>query len=775
VRFRGRGPALRPSDATPALTRLPSGLGLRRTRLALSLGMWSVTGAGAVICLLLRSPRHADALTLAIVVGLGCFFSLAIARLVVTAIADRRGRAPLLTLVAALVAYAVGSALLQTSTGAQELFSPNELAFIAAYIGLAIFLLLNAPRRNARVTTVWLETTVICSGTASLAGLVILTPLAHNYHGDGLALLLALLFPLIDVVLAIVVVGQVAARRRRVDGTTLLLAAGLVVLGLADSSFVVNVSSTSYVGSAILDVMYGLAFACIVQAACAPRKLTHELEAPKQRARALALAAGVAVCVLVMHPQGPSGWYVVPPAVITLAAAGGRLILALRESQGAAEALRLSRTDELTGLGNRRAALAAVDAGLQVDGGPLALMLLDLDGFKEINDSLGHAAGDGVLRTVADRLAATLGPHAFVGRLGGDEFAIVLREKDRDALMAIAGQIRDTLVRPVQVENLDVAIRASIGITVRQRGDSLATDLLRRADVAMYEAKNTRNHALLYDAARDGFSRQRLRKAEDLRRGIGSGQLVVWYQPQVDAITHRIVAAEALVRWQHPTEGLLPPIAFLPEARRAGLMLALTDAVMRQVIADAHRWTANGMDFRVSFNCAPPELLGGTFLQRLFEAIDDAGLPPDRLMIEVTEDSFVADPEQARFTLQDLRANQVQTAIDDYGTGFSSLAYLRELPVDELKMDRSFVSTILSDPRSRVIVDSTNQMAHAMGLRLVAEGVEDNDIATELSRLGVDLLQGYHIARPMPADQLSAWARDWTRSNRLGLHDLTIR
>jgi len=223
----------------------------------------------------------------------------------------------------------------------------------------------------------------------------------------------------------------------------------------------------------------------------------------------------------------------------------------------------------------------------------------------------------------------------------------------------------------------------------------------------------------------------------------------VWYQPQVDAITHRIVAAEALVRWQHPTEGLLPPIAFLPEARRAGLMLALTDAVMRQVIADAHRWTASGMDFRVSFNCAPPELLGGTFLQRLFEAIDDAGLPPDRLMIEVTEDSFVADPEQARFTLQDLRANQVQTAID--------------------------VSTILSDPRSRVIVDSTNQMAHAMGLRLVAEGVEDNDIATELSRLGVDLLQGYHIARPMPADQLSAWARDWARTNRLGLHDLTIR
>jgi EAL domain-containing protein (putative c-di-GMP-specific phosphodiesterase class I) len=228
------------------------------------------------------------------------------------------------------------------------------------------------------------------------------------------------------------------------------------------------------------------------------------------------------------------------------------------------------------------------------------------------------------------------------------------------------------------------------------------------------------------------------------------------------------------VRWQHPTEGLLPPIAFLPDARRAGLMLALTDAVMRQVVEDARRWAEQGMTFRVSLNCAPPELLGGTLLPRLFEAIDRAGLPPERLMIEVTEDSFVADPEHARITLQELRAHHVQTAIDDYGTGFSSLAYLRELPVDELKVDRSFVSTVRSDPRSRVIVDSTNQMAHAMGLRLVAEGVEDEAIAAELSDIGVDVLQGYHIARPMPADQLASWVRTWTQALELGLQELAI-
>ena len=285
MRSRGRSTTTRSGVVSAGPSRIPTGLGFPRTRRALSTGMWAVLAAGGAICLLLRSPAHADALTLAIVVGLGCFFSLAIARLVVTAIADRRGRAPLLALVGALVAYAVGSALLQTDTGPQELFSPNELAFIAAYVGLAIFLLLDAPRRTDKAATVWLETTVICSGTASLAGLVILTPLASSYSGDGLALLLALLFPLLDVVLAIAVVGQVAARRRRLNGTTLTLFAGLVVLGLADSSFVVNVSSTSYVGSAVIDVMYGLAFACVVEAACAPRKLTHEACRAACRAR----------------------------------------------------------------------------------------------------------------------------------------------------------------------------------------------------------------------------------------------------------------------------------------------------------------------------------------------------------------------------------------------------------------------------------------------------------------------------------------------------------
>ncbi|HYN76160.1 MAG TPA: bifunctional diguanylate cyclase/phosphodiesterase, partial [Candidatus Limnocylindria bacterium] len=485
------------------------------------------------------------------------------------------------------------------------------------------------------------------------------------------------------------------------------------------------------------------------------------LQERRQRAGVLMGAASIALIALAVRPTGVTAWYITVPAVVTLVAAGYRLVLALRDAQGAADALRLSRTDELTGLPNRRAVLQDLDTAMR-DGRPLALMLLDLDGFKDINDSLGHAAGDAVLGVAADRMGRFVGPGVSVARLGGDEFAVMVRDADPLALLEMAQRLRDDLLEPVRVEGLELAIRASIGITVKGEGDARATDLLRRSDVAMFEAKVSRAGTLLYDASRDGFSRQRLRLAEDLRRGIAEDQLVVWYQPQVDAVTHEVSGVEALVRWQHPTEGLLLPLHFLPDARRSGLMLALSEAVAHQVVGDARRWLDSGFSFRVSMNCAPPELLGGSLLPRLFDALENARLPAESLLVEVTEDSFLSDPERAREQLLDIRAHGVQVAIDDYGTGFSSLAYLRDLPVQELKMDRSFVSTILTDRRSRVIVDSTKQMAHAMGLRVVAEGVEDSQTAAELMGMGIDVLQGHHVSPPMAASEIGPWMRRWS-------------
>jgi diguanylate cyclase len=357
----------------------------------------------------------------------------------------------------------------------------------------------------------------------------------------------------------------------------------------------------------------------------------------------------------------------------------------------------------------------------------------------------------------------------MVARLGGDEFALLTTEEDELRLLEIAQQVRAVLSDHLRVDNIDLSIDGSIGITIRTADDASGTELLRRADIAMYEAKQSRAGALLFETSLDGFSRQRLRVGEELRQAIAQDQLVVWYQPQVDARTRQVVAVEALVRWQHPIEGLLSPIAFLPDARRSGQMPALTDVVMRAVLADARRWVDAGFTFRVAMNCAPPELLDGQFLPNLFDALDKSRLPHDSLLIEVTEDSFLSDPERARDALYDLRAHHVQTSIDDYGTGFSSLAYLRDLPVQELKIDRSFVSTVVTDERSRMIVQTTTQMAHAMGLRLVAEGVEDAETSAELLPLGIDVFQGYQIARPMAAAEVGPWVRRWSNSQLLRL------
>jgi predicted signal transduction protein with EAL and GGDEF domain len=350
-----------------------------------------------------------------------------------------------------------------------------------------------------------------------------------------------------------------------------------------------------------------------------------------------------------------------------------------------------------------------------------------------------------------------LPPDIMIARLGGDEFAIVTMNDDEIELLETAQLILDTLSQPMMVDGIEIAPSASIGIAVHAETDSSASELLRRADVAMYQAKLTRTGAVQYDSHRDDFSRPRLQLAEELRRGINDGQLVLWYQPQIDAATRQVCGLEALVRWQHPTQGLLSPAAFLPAARRAGLMLMLSDETARQAVAGVKRLRASGLMQRVAINCAPPELLSGVFLPRLYAALAASGVPAESLVVEVTEDSFLADPERAREVLFEMRERNLQIAIDDYGTGFSSLSYLRDLPVQELKMDRSFISVLREDQRSRMIVSSTLQMAHALGLRTVAEGVEDAATAADLIAMGVDVLQGYYLSRPMPPDEVEPW------------------
>jgi diguanylate cyclase (GGDEF)-like protein len=724
---------------------------------------WLVLATGLTASLLVPPPAPGEVSSTVVVGTLGALFATLLGRLVTAAVVWPSRRPALLSLAAGVLLWAAGSATLNTSGQPTviEFPAPGEWLFLLAYAGLAAYFLLDLSSRNRATAGTWLEMTVLCGAAAALAGVLLVTPLAPQFGRQGVPLLVALLFPLLDIVLVIVVAAQVLLRKRPVSRVTVASLVGLGLLLTADTSLVTALSAGTYTYGLLLDLAWCGGFLSIVGAASRPPEPWGETALIRRfSGYGVVVAAWAAVVVLVFQPDGDARPYVVIPALVTLAAAGARMVMALREAHGAAEAFRLSRTDDLTGLPNRRAVVARLEEDL-AEHRASALLLLDLDGFKEINDSLGHAAGDSMLRTVATRIRFTLPGKGLVARLGGDEFAIVLDSDDEVGLLETAHHIRDMVRKPVRVDGLELTISGSIGITTRTANDRDAGDFLRRADVAMYRAKSGRLGALIYDADRDEFSRQRLRIASDLREGIPAGQLEVWYQPQIDALTARLCGAEALVRWRHPVDGLVSPGAFLPAARRAGLMSALSEAVIRTVVADARRWQRQGHTFPVAINIAPPELLSGPVLARLYHETASAGLADDSVIVEVTEDSFITEPARAREVIEDIRRHRLQVSIDDYGTGFSSLAYLRDLPVQELKIDRSFICALLEDERSRMIVATTNQMAHGLDLRTVAEGVEDRETAQELVSLGFDVLQGYHFARPMPAAEFGRWVAEW--------------
>jgi diguanylate cyclase (GGDEF)-like protein len=699
-----------------------------------------------------------------------------LARLVSAMIAWPQRRTATGVLLVAIVLWGTGASIMTAAPQSEMVGfpAPGEGFFLSAYTLLAVFLILDTVHQGPRVSLATaMEAMVTVGAAVCLAGVVLLTPVSQRLEGQGVGPLLALLYPLLDLLLAAAVLGDLIVRRRPWGRQSAALLAGFVLMADADAFYGWTLSSGNFDFGLILSLVWAVALALIVSGACGPRP-TAAPQARRQAVGSLFVAALIAVVVLALTPPAVSTLYLSVPAVVTLLAAGARLALALREAQGATEAYRLSLTDDLTDLPNRRALVAHMHAVERVGGGPgagsgagsgsqLTLLLLDLDGFKEVNDTLGHIAGDQVLRQVARRLRERLDDDMLVARLGGDEFAVVLPTGDEPAAMAVAARVRELVAEPIEVQGHTFLMAASVGIAISDH-HSTRPDLLRRADIAMYQAKTTRTGALLYDPDRDEFTTERLKTAEHLRHGIPGGQLRVWYQPQVQAATRRLTGAEALVRWEHPDLGLLAPGAFLPIARQTGLMPLLTETVVELILEDLQRWRRTGVQFQVSFNVAPPELLNPALLNRLLERIDSAELPPNSLVLEVTEDSLLADPQRARLALLEISRHRVEVAIDDYGTGFSSLSYLRDLPVHELKLDQSFISTVRTDPRSRIIVASTNQMAQGLGLRTVAEGVESAQIAETVGELGIDVLQGYFIARPMPADDLLPWLDSWQQA-----------
>ncbi len=421
---------------------------------------------------------------------------------------------------------------------------------------------------------------------------------------------------------------------------------------------------------------------------------------------------------------------------------------------------RMAAHDALTGLPNRVAFHAAAERARTGNGPGVTVLMLDLDGFKEVNDNLGHHAGDLLLVQVAERLRNAVRGGDMVARLGGDEFAVLLADDDPAVGEAAAARISETFNDPFVVDGITLDIEVSIGIVTAGPDDDSAA-MMRFADIAMYTAKEHRLGWTRFDPGQAHDTASRLTLLGDLRRALDTeDEIRLHFQPKVSVASGAVIGAEALARWQHPTRGLVGPADFIPVLEGTSLIHRFTTRVLHLALAQVRQWLDDGHRVPVAINVSTRSLLDATFPDQVADALRAAGVPGDLLCIEITENTVMADPDRAIDVLRRIRSLGVTTAIDDFGTGYSSMAYLKILPVDEIKVDRSFVRDMAVDHSNRVLVGSTVDLGHNLGLLVVAEGVEDGPTVTALQDLGCDVAQGYHYAKPLSAEDFTAFLTD---------------
>jgi diguanylate cyclase (GGDEF)-like protein len=431
--------------------------------------------------------------------------------------------------------------------------------------------------------------------------------------------------------------------------------------------------------------------------------------------------------------------------------------------------------DPLTDLPNRTLFTERVESAVKEateNGTQLAVMLIDLDHFKDVNDSLGHESGDRLLSALASELPVEMRQGDTVARLGGDEFGILALEiSDASAVLALAERVRTILARPRQIDGVELEVDASVGIALYPGHGANAETLIRSADIAMYRSKET--HApSLYDREHDHYSAARLRLVAELHRAISNEELRINYQPQCEPTTRELRGVEALVRWHHPEYGLLLPDEFVPLAERTGLIRELTAYVLDVALRQCREWLDAGSSISVAVNTSTRDLLDSRFPEEVEQALARHDVDPSLLELEINENSAITDLPRARAHLDRLSRLGVRLAIDDFGTGNSSLAYFRRLPVSALKIDKSFVTGMLENDDDAAIVRSTIDLAHDLGLQVIAEGVESGECNARLAELGCDLVQGFFFGRAMSAEEIARVVDDHhpssTRKNAPG-------
>ncbi|HWI72774.1 MAG TPA: EAL domain-containing protein, partial [Baekduia sp.] len=648
-----------------------------------------------------------------------------------------------LPLAAGLASFAAGTV---AGPAADALSLPFYLA-----AGATIAMLLRRSFVRAPAST-WIDG-IVATLTFAAAGIALVHAPLSSASGIQAA------YPLGDLAFVVLALAVAAMSGWRPGLRWLLLGAAMLAWFFADLVTMTDVAAD------LADLFWAIGMGLLATAAWQRPNEAEGLGA--EGLRVLLLPAGfsvVALGLLALDRLHPLNGVTVVLALAAVLAALVRTTLTLREFQLLADARHESLTDALTGLPSRRHFHRRMDAVVREAGAedlPFALLIFDLDRFKELNDTLGHAAGDTLLQLVGSRLRDALGRGALLARLGGDEFAVLLPPgHGREQALAVGEKVVATIRRPYAIDGLALDVGVSVGVALYPEHATDDGELMRRADVAMYLAKGAGGGVALYDPARDLHTRDRLALGQQLRQGLDRGELEVYYQPKVDPQLGRVLGVEALVRWQHPVHDLLMPPDFLPLAARSGLMSRLTRDVLDTALAQLARWRAGGLDLTVAVNLAVGDLLDPDLPGDVSRLLAERDVPPTCLALEVTEDGLLAGAggsESAAATLDAIARLGVRVSLDDYGTGRSSLAHLRRLPVTELKIDRSFVARMARDEDDAAIVRTTLDLARSLRLRVVAEGVEDDETWMLLSELGADAIQGFVLSRPLPAAQLDPW------------------
>jgi diguanylate cyclase (GGDEF)-like protein len=645
--------------------------------------------------------------------------------------------------------------------------SPADVPYILFY-PLMLAALFVAVRHHARgvASSVWLDSAVGSLGAASVLAVLLSPVLASATVGPrSLATAVAVAYPMFDLVLVAAVTGITALRGVRMGGRWGLLVTGLLVFAAADVVLALQRTADIFVAGTPLDAGWGIGLALVAMwvDGTAQSDRTAMQESPSATGAAALAVSSVATAaglvVLIAGTRVHLSTLAVALAGVTLLAAAARSQLAFRLLARMADLRRRAAvTDELTGLPNRRALYAEGQTRL-VDPRRRrrALLMMDLNKFKEVNDSLGHHTGDLLLVQVGARLRETLRADDLLARLGGDEFAALLEDAGHDEATDVAAKLSTALAESFVLDGVTLHSSMSIGIALFPDDGADLSALLRKADIAMYRAKTSGGGHHVYRSADDAEDTTRLQKVEELQTALTDGQFVVHYQPMIDLDTGDVHAVEALVRWNHPTRGLLYPDAFLHLVEESGLMPTLTRVVLAMALDQAAAWHAQGQPLTVAVNLSASSLGDTALPKQVASMLAARGLGPSALQLEITEEFLMADRDRARNILTLLRNSGIKISIDDFGTGSS---FLRDLPIDQLKLDRAFIFPMTDDPHAAALVAATIDLAHSLGLRMVAEGVETNTAYAELMRLGCDQAQGYYMSRPVPAAELDNWLRN---------------